>query len=120
MYCLSRVGSVRSCRRLGIYLYLACIGHGLNHGLVITFAAHAPTQSSRGYYLIIDRLFEILDQRIRKWHGPKRRREGSSSRTGKLFASFAGGKQFGGGGNMDKGGVDGKASLDEKLDVGKP
>jgi hypothetical protein len=75
-------------------------------------------RTHRGYYLIIDRLFEILDQRIRKWHGPKRQREGSS-RMGRLFSSLSGSKQSGGEGSIDKDGVDGKASLEEKLDVGK-
>ena len=61
-----------------------------------------------GYYLIIDRLFEIFDQRIHRWHNPTRPKEHGMMR---FFSSFT--KQ-----SNTNGRVDYSIVLDEQLDVG--
>ena len=65
--------------------------------------------SCSGYYLIIDRLCEILDQRIERWHSPTLWKE---SRMRKMFSSFTKPSNT----NYR---VDYNIVLDEQLDVGK-
>ena len=64
--------------------------------------------SCSGYYLIIDRLCEILDQRIERWHSPTRPKEHG---TMTLFSSLT--KRSN---TTDR--ADCNIVLDEQLDVG--
>ncbi|KAL3785152.1 hypothetical protein ACHAW5_000184 [Stephanodiscus triporus] len=65
-------------------------------------------QAAGGYFLIIDRLFEVLDERIRRWHSPTYQKESTMRR---VFTSFT---KSGGANNNS---IDYTKVMDEQLDV---